>query len=431
MDPAQLEPVQVDPARGPFARLPGLWRRPVHRDGLALVSSSAISSLVGLGYWVLAARLFPPAAVGVGSALVSTMMLLGSVGQLNLGVALLRFVPVAGGSARRLVASCYLVGAAAAATAGAVFAAGAGWWAPDLRLTIGAGALGAFLAVAAPVWAVFVMQDYVLTALRRAVLVPAANLGFAVAKLGLLVAAAAFGVVNGIALSWFAATVLMVGVVTLALPRLAAHRDTRLAERVSVGDVARFAGADYAGEMCWTAVVFGLPVLVLTRLGAGAAATFGITWTIAYALYLVAHGMGQAMVAHLAADPAGLPAAWRGMVTRALALLVPAVAALAVAAGPLLAVFGPHYAATGVAVLVLAALSAIPDVVVRATVAAARVQRRQAVLVGLPAAVAVAVLAGAWLLMPRLGLTGVGVALLGAQTLAAVAVLAGRRFGAG
>ncbi len=408
------------------SRFLGGWRHPVHRDGVALVSSSALSSLVGLVYWVVAARLFPPAEVGIGSALVSTLMLLGSVGHLNLGVALLRFVPVAGGRVRALVAGCYLVGAAAAATVGAGFALGAGRWAPDLLAAVGQGGLVAFLAVAASVWAVFVMQDYVLTALGRAVRVPVVNLAFAVAKLVLLGAAAAFAVRIGIALSWLVATVLMVGVVGVMVFRLLPARSP--GTRVTPGEVARFVRADYAGELCWTAVVFGLPVVVLTRLGPEAAATFGIAWTIAYALFLVPHGMGQAVVAHLAADPGGLVAARRGMVLRAYTLLVPAVLVLAFVARPLLAVFGSHYAATGVAVLVLAALAALPDVVVRAAVAAARVQRRAAVLVGLPAALAASVLGGTWLLTPRLGLVGVGVALLGAETVAAAAVLVlGRR----
>ena len=65
------------PAPSRMLRFLGSWRQPVHRDGVALVSSSALSSLVGLLYWVVAARLFPPAEVGVGSALVSTLMLLG------------------------------------------------------------------------------------------------------------------------------------------------------------------------------------------------------------------------------------------------------------------------------------------------------------------------------------------------------------------
>jgi O-antigen/teichoic acid export membrane protein len=323
---------------------------------------------------------------------------------------------------RLLVAGCYLVGAAAAAVVGAGFALGAGWWAPDLIAAVGRGGLVAFLTVAAPVWAVFVMQDYVLTALGRAVRVPIANLAFAVAKLGLLAVAAGFAIHAGIALSWLAATVLMVAVVSVVVFRLLPARSA--GTRVTPGEVTRFVRADYAGELCWTAVVFGLPVVVLTRLGPEAAATFGIAWTIAYSLFLVPHGLGQAMVAHLAADPGGLAAARRGMVLRAYALLVPAVLVLVFAARPLLAVFGPHYAATGVTVLVLAAL---PEVVVRSAIAAARVQRRAAVLGGLPAAVAGMVLAGSWVLAPRLGLVGVGAALLIAETLAAAVVLAADR----
>src|SRR5213080_4809702 len=108
------------------------WRDPQHRDGLALVLSSAISSVVGLLYWVVAARLFPPDEVGVNTTLISTMTLLGVTSQLNLGSALLRFVPVAGRTAQSLVGACYAVAALTACTLGAVFALGARWWAPDL-----------------------------------------------------------------------------------------------------------------------------------------------------------------------------------------------------------------------------------------------------------------------------------------------------------
>jgi hypothetical protein len=40
------------------------WRAPQHRDGLALVASSGMSSAVGLLYWVLAAQIFPADVVG-------------------------------------------------------------------------------------------------------------------------------------------------------------------------------------------------------------------------------------------------------------------------------------------------------------------------------------------------------------------------------
>jgi O-antigen/teichoic acid export membrane protein len=175
---------------------------PSLRDGLALVLSNGLTSAVGLAYWVLAARLFPPAAVGVNSVAISTMMLLGGVAQLNMTYALLRFVPVAGRVARRLVVGGYLVGGGAAALAGAVFALGADLWAEELVDAAGHLPLIVFFVVATPLWSIFVIQDFVLTGMRRAALVPAENLVFSILKIALLIVATVVAVPGGIALSW-------------------------------------------------------------------------------------------------------------------------------------------------------------------------------------------------------------------------------------
>src|ERR671914_2423569 len=106
------------------------WRSPQHRDGLALILSSGITSGLGLLFWMLAARLYDTATVGLNSTLLSAMTLLGTVAQLNLGNALLRFIPVAGHRARTLVALCYIVAIAAAAAAGPAFPLGGPCWAP-------------------------------------------------------------------------------------------------------------------------------------------------------------------------------------------------------------------------------------------------------------------------------------------------------------
>jgi O-antigen/teichoic acid export membrane protein len=405
------------------------WRSPLHRDGLALVLSSALSSGVGLLYWLLAARLFSPAEVGVNSTAVSAMMLLGTASQLNVKNALLRFLPVAGSATRPLFVGSYVVSVVASAITGTIFALGSAWWAPELLAGFGAGGLLVYFLVFNPAWALFNVQDYALTGLGRATVVPVANLVFAVAKLVLLVGGALLGMSLGIAVSWGLGTLLVVLAVTAyLLRRLPGHAEATqdVAKPIGVRDVARFAGADYAGTVFWMAAVFGLPVLVLARLGADAAATYGIVWIIAFALYQVTHAMGQSLVAHLAADPGTLEAARRGVQKRALTLIVPAVAVVAVAAPLVLSIFGPHYAASGVAVLVLTALSAIPDVVTTTTVNAARVRQRMRVLFGLPAAVATVVILASWVLMPVLGLAGVGVAWLMTQTVTAAVILLGR-----
>jgi O-antigen/teichoic acid export membrane protein len=402
------------------------WRAPQHRDGLALVLSSGLTSVIGLLYWVVAARLFTPETVGVNNTLISTMTLLGVAAQLNLGNALLRFVPVAGLSARRLVLACYGVGTAAAALVGTVFALGAARWAPELLHAVGAGPLLAFFALATPVWTVFVMQDYVLTAIKRATLVPVENLVFSLVKIALLVPGALLALSGAIALSWVLTTALIVVAVTAylvrVLPSAPASAD-RVPSPVRPGTVARFVSADWVGGLFTLAVEFGLPLLVLVTLGAEQAATFGVAWAIAYGLYLVSHGMGQSMVAHVAADPDALAAARRSMTRRSLALLLPAVLVIVPGAGLVLSVFGAHYIATGTTLLALSSLSAVPNVVVTETLFAARVRQHRAVLFWVPAVLALLVIPPALALMPAFGLTGVGIALVGGQTLMAAAIL--------
>jgi O-antigen/teichoic acid export membrane protein len=373
---------------------------------------------------VAAAQLFTPDVVGVNNALISTMTLLGVAAQLNLGNALLRFVPVAELSARRLVLTCYAVGTAAAGLVGAVFALGAAWWAPELLHAVGGGPLIAFFALSTPVWTVFVMQDYVLTAIKRATLVPVENLVFSLSKIALLVPGALLAFFGAIAVSWVLATALIVLAVTAYLLRtLPSSAPDAPPSPVRPRTVARFVTADWVGGLSTLAVEFGLPLLVLVTLGAEQAATFGVAWAIAYGLYLVSHGMGQSMVAHVAADPAGLAAARRSMVTKSLALIVPAALVIVPGAGLILSVFGAHYVATGTTLLALSALSAVPNVIVTAALFGARVTQQRAVQFGVPAALALLVIPPALVLMPTFGLTGVGVALLVGQTVMAVALL--------
>lgn len=412
------------------ARLKGLlagWRAPQHRDGLALVVSSGMTSAVGLLYWFLAARMFPPDVVGVNAVALSSLMLVGGVAHLNMSHALLRFVPVAGTAARRLVVLGYLVAVALSALAGAGFALGAIWWAPELVDVAGYGALVAFFAVSCPVWTLFSLQDYVLTAVGRATAVPVENLVFSLLKVGLLVVVTLAALPGGIALSWVIATALIVLPINLwLLLRLLPAHGARTADRavpITVGAIGRFIGADYVGALFWQAAMMGLPVLVLGRLGAEAAAAYNMVWQFGLALYMVPSGMGQSMIAHSAADPGKVDKARRETVRRGLMLVVPVALVLALGAPLILAIFGPHYASTGAGALALVALSAIPNVITAAATSTARVRQRRAVQFGVPTSLSVLTIGLAWILMPHLGVLAVGLSWLLAQCVVASVVL--------
>jgi O-antigen/teichoic acid export membrane protein/aminoglycoside phosphotransferase (APT) family kinase protein len=420
------------PATSPAVFAPVLrwlrgWASPVHRDGLALILSAGVTSVLGLLFWVLAARLYTPAAVGLNSVALSAMMLLGQLALLNLNYVLLRFLPVAGGGTRRLVLGAYCVSGALSGIAATVFVLGAGLWAPALLAHTGRTQLMLFIVPATVVWTIFLLQDFVLTAVKRATVVPVENAVFAVLKIALLVAAVATLQEDGVAASWVVATAVVVVATNayLFLRALPAHeivtRD--VAVPLSLAGARQFVVADYAGATFWSAATFGLPMLVIAVVGPVGAGVYGIAWTIAFSLYLVSSSMGQSLVAHLATDPDEAPTARRSMEVRALTLLVPAVAVLALAAPVVLGLFGEDYAQLGTGVLVLAALSSLPNIITTSTVSVARVQRRLPVLVAVPAGISTLTIALSLLLLPRWGVTGVGMAWLVSQTLVAVTIM--------
>ncbi len=321
----------------------------------------------------------------------------------------------------------YLVAITLSGLAGAGFGLGAIWWAPKLIDVAGYGTLVAFFAVSCPVWTLFSVQDYVLTAVGRATVVPIENLVFSVLKIGLLVAVIFAAVPGGIALSWVVATGLIVLPINLwLLVRLLPAHGVKTVDRavpITVGAVGRFIGADYVGALFWQAAMMGLPVLVLDRLGAAAAAAYGMVWQFGLALYMVPSGMGQSMIAHSAADPGKVEQARRETVRRGLLLVTPVALVLALGAPLVLAVFGPSYAATGAGALAFIALSAMPNVITAAATSTARVRQRRGVQFGVPTSLSVLTIGLAWLLMPHLGVLAVGLAWLLAQCGVAVVVL--------
>lgn len=392
--------------------------------GHAPLVASASSSAVGLLVCIAATRLFDPAAVGVNAVALGATMLLGAAAHLNLPRALQHLVPIAGTAGRRLVLGTYAVAAATAAVVGAAFALAAPLWAEELETAAGSGPLLVFFVVATPLWAVYVTQRHVLAAIGRAGFSSTQDVVVAAATAGLIGLAAFFAVPGGIAEAAVAATAVAVLAVSgwlllRELPRFG-RRTAEGAVPITVGAVLRFVRAEHVGAVCWQVAVFGVPVIVLARLGAEQAGAYVVVWAVAWALYRLPAGAGRS-IADL--EPARVDEVRRAVVRRSLIVVVPAAALVALTAPLLLSVFGEHYATAGATALALAALSAVPHVVTATAVRTARLRGRSGVLVGVPAALALVVVALSWPLIPRLGITAVGLAWLVAQVVVAGAIL--------
>ncbi|MGZ0145908.1 phosphotransferase [Kribbella sp. WER1] len=400
------------------------WRQPLFRSGHLLVASSVLTGVVGIAYWLAAARLYPPDVVGRNSAAISAMMFLAGCAQLNLMSALLRFLPTSGSGAKAMVVRSYAVGGGLSLIAGAVFVLGVPLWTPELAGLVRAWPDAVLFTVATGCAAIFVMQDNVLVALGRPAGVPVENLVFAVLKLGLVVALATVAARNGIWISWVVG--LLVAVVgtsvylaTRAVPRFSGPRS----ESVTLPELVRFVGPDYLGSLCWIASTTLVPVLVLGLAGSAEAAAFALPWSICLAAFQVPAAFGQSLVAAGARDPDRLPPHYRQLRRHTLTVLAPAVLVVVIGAPMLLHFFGGWYASEGTTTLRLLILSVLPNAVVSLAISRARAERRTGEVAWYLIATGLIVVGLTVVMVPRIGIAGAGLGWFVAETLLAGVVL--------
>lgn len=417
--PAPKSSARLEPVRRALAV-------PFVRNAYALVGSHLASAAFGFAFYVVAARTFSTQNVGRNSALISAMLVLSSIAQLNLTNGFNRFVPTAGGRTRRLVTVGYGVAAGSALVLAAVFVLGIDLWTPELSRFREHWPYALWFVVGTVVWTVFALQDAVLTGFGEARWVLVESVAYGMAKLLLLPLAAVALPVLGVFAAWTIPLVVAVIVINgLIFRHLVPARDHPPLEEIDARIVRQYVGFDMVGSMMLNATIGLLPVLALAVVGPSASAYLFLSWTIAYTLYLVSIGMGMSLVTESSRDPARLNELARTMVLHALRLVVPLALLLAFAAPLVLAMLGPEYADHATMLLRLLVLSAIPNVVVTAYLSVVRVQRRIKAVVVTIGALSAGVVVLALGLMPVMGIEGAGVAWLVSQCVVAAVLLLG------
>jgi O-antigen/teichoic acid export membrane protein len=404
-------------------------RNPLLRNGHLLTLSSALTAIVGFGYWTVAAWKYDPATVGINSAAISMMIMVASIAQLNLWSAAVRFVPIAGRRTTQLVAGVYLLSGCVALLVGVCSVALVRLVSPGAKFLDGTLSCAMFV-FAAIAYTIFVIQDGVLAALHRTLLVPLGNFVFGVLKVGLVVVLAATMPRRGIFASWALSLGCIVLAISIflfgwAIPRHQRRAADTLDTMPPVRQLVRFVAFDYIGEICLVGSHTVLPMLVFALLGAEQNAYFAMAWLIAYSAHLIGHNMGISLVVESAGDQSHLARQVRHILTHSSKLLVLVVLALIVSAPYLLGVFGNSYRDAD-NTLRLLALAALPNLLLTTAVSSARARRRMGLVVYTEATLCFLTLGLTWLLLPIIGIVGAGLALLLAQSLLACCLLVRR-----
>jgi O-antigen/teichoic acid export membrane protein len=408
------------------------------RNSVGIMGTSVVNAGLGYIYWTLAARLMPASAVGLGSAMVSAMVILSLAVHMGVGGGLTARLPRRASREEWLLTVLSALGACTAVT----FALAAAALFP-LAFALGPlhalatdPALAVWFVLGAAGWTGSGLLDYIFIAQRSSNFMFARNAVASAVKLAALLAVTAFGHpgATDILATWsLSALVGMVYGLVIChrrFHRLGTVRINTARWRASGAELmllARPSFGHHAISVGGLIPTYLLPVVVTTRLGTQDNAYFYVTWMVGSSIFMISPAVSSAIFAEGSHDDRGL----RRLALRSLRIIMamvgPATLVVAAAGIPILEIFGPRYASAGYGLLIILLLSSFPDTVTNIAVATLRVRGRLRTAAALNGCMAVISVGGAWIAAPRLGIVGAGLAWLGAQTAGAVAVVALRQ----
>jgi O-antigen/teichoic acid export membrane protein len=348
----------------------------------SLVGTTAVTSMLGLAYWWVAARGFPPQTVGLGSAAISAMTLLGTVCIVGLGTLLVGELPRQLGKEGSLISAALIIVGGIGGCAGMVFAAVAPFVAVDFQ-TLRASIVDIVLfASGVSLTAITLVLDQAMIGLLRGELQFWRNTLFAVAKLAALFAASLWlshSVGLTIYTTWAVGNALsLAALVGVAVLKRGGFSRRDWPEWGLLRKLGPAALQHHLLNLTLQAPMLALPVLVTVVLSATTNAWFYVSWQVAGFMFVVPTIILTVLYATISGNPTAL--AQKTRLTLSLAFVASMVAAVValLAARQVLGLFGQAYAEQSASSLRILPLGSFPIIIKHHYVAICRMQGRMA-----------------------------------------------------
>jgi hypothetical protein len=349
--------------------------RALTRGGIALVSNSALTSILGLVYWLAAAHLMGRADLGTGSSLLSALFLISALAQLNYARALPGLLPGARSGAARLLGRAYALVVVLSLVLGLAFAIMAPLISSKFGYMTGVPIFALLFAVSVALYSIFCLEDSVLATMRLAVIIPFENVTFGMLKVGLLFFLVLFHSMQAsmvIIASWALPLIFIILPINIYLFRRGIPRAARTFPEDIVLKKGKWVRYDFAGYLFWLLGTAPLPVVVITLLGPVSAAVFYVPFTIVTALDALTLNMGNQLTAEMSRARGQFTVPTTRFVWRIWGAIAALSAGMIIMAPYVLDLFGAQYRSAGTTVFRVLMLAALPRSILFLSIAAAR-----------------------------------------------------------
>jgi O-antigen/teichoic acid export membrane protein len=358
---------------------------PVATIAAALVGTQAVTGVLGLVYWAVAARLTSVSAVGVAGATTSLMLLLGSFGMLGLGTLLISEIPRTDPRARRvLVRTSLVVAGVTSAVLGGLVAVVVGSFDISGLSTVGSTFNVVDFAVGTGVTGLCMVLDQAVLVVGLSKLQLERNTVASVAKIVFLVGLVYAGRTSGmdIFLSWTLGNVVSLGIVAVrtrvpgAAWRMSRDAARRLVDLSLLRRLARSAASHHALNLMLQAPLLLLSVVVAAVLSAEANGYFSTARSVAGFVFLLPFSVTIALFASAQGREHEIAQRMRVTIPFGIAASLLADLVLFPLGPTVLSLFGGSYSVEALTTLRILVLAGLPFVIKDHFVALRRTQNR-------------------------------------------------------
>jgi len=413
-------------ARHPRQGFKSLYRVSLYRNAVYLMVGTAVDSIAGFVFLIIAARFYPTEAVGLGSAIISALGLLALFSELGLGIGLIRFLPGAGKDGNDMMNSCFTVSGLASIAIALIFLAGLHLWSPALLIVRQQPIFfAAFVVFAVATTLDPLVNNIFLAKLNTKFIVIKAIITGPLKIALILIFAMFFTNAFGI----FVSTGLAVAVALLFaafwfLPKVqnGYHPFPKIEKRV-LNELSHYAAGNYVAGILLQMTPLVLPLAVLNILGAEMNAYFYVAWAVAVVFQVIPSSIFNSLFAEGSNDEASIRTNTAKSLKFTFLLLLPLTLLILIIAQKLLLLFGQAYADNAALVLRILIVAVIPRGINYLYVSIERVRKNIKGIITVATVATGLSLGLSYLLMLEMGLVGVGIGYIAGQTIVAIAVV--------
>jgi O-antigen/teichoic acid export membrane protein len=392
-------------------------------SSLALILAKVGTMGLGFLFWLVAARAFDQADVGLAAAAVSAVMLCTQLALLGVGSSVIVHFPRHASEPKALIDTAFTVVCVSALAAAGCFLLLAASTFRHLQVVAEVPGFAIAFGAMSVLGTAGILFDQLSTVLRRGDQALVRAVAFGVVNIGLLIPLA-FGSHSAGALAIFAtwvgaaAVAAAIGCVQLWRNVDRYHYSPRLERRLA-WPLLRVGVPNHWLTLTERAPGLILPILVTELVSPAANAAWYAAWMMAWVLYIIPIQVGMTLFAEASHRTAPLTHLLRHGLRTSLVLGSAGAGLVALAAPRLLSILGSSYAATGATPLRILVLAVVPLTFVQAYFVVCRSTGRLGEGIVTGALSAAASIGGATIAAVTTGLVGMAVVWVGTQAAAA------------